>query len=268
MFFYGNIYKVFLHKDDMMKKGLVLLFVGLIIFSIVINFVSANVLTDIFDSNWLDLKDAGTIKVLLLFIIVGIIFSAFGFMNFPENAGIRFALSAIVGFLVTSFINPNEIAAAMVSYRALGIAIILFLPIIVLGAITFQVIIKGQFVGVVLQRILWLIYSIYLFGRSAFPYIWRETLQTSFESFKNKWVVTFTTSVNKMTETASAQDPFILFIQAIVAVVLFWVMFVKNEAVKKWLLDSKFNDQIEKIKGQLRKSREYDKAKAESFDQA
>jgi len=250
----------------MMKKSWALLFVGLIIFSVVINFVSANAFTDIFENNWLDLADGGTIKILLLFIIVGIIFSALGFMNFPENAGIRFVLSAVVGFLATSFIDPQEIAAAMVSYRALGIAVILFLPIMVLGAITFQVIIKQQFIGIVLQRILWLVYSIYLFARSAFPYIWEKTLEFGLDEIDNGFVVTIKSVITKIVGDVSAQDPLILGIQAVVAVVLFWVMFVKNDVVKKWLLDSKFNDQIEKIKGQLRKSREYDKAKSESFD--
>ncbi len=160
-----------------MKRSVVLLFIGLFLFSFLISIetVSATWTQDVtkfFDENVFGgLKDAGFQKVLVLFIIVGIIFSALGFMGLPDNAAIRFILSIAAGVLVTSLISLNEITAAMQSSKALGITIILGFPIMIMCAITLQIAIKGHFMGIMVQRFLWLIYSLYLFLISAGSYL-------------------------------------------------------------------------------------------------
>jgi len=259
----------------MMKKSLALLFIGLIIFSVVISSVSAewdgSTFIGKFMNEWAGNEgiDAATIKYLLLFLITGFIFSALGFMNMPENNGIRFAIALIAGFLTTSTLSAPQIVAAMESYTALGIAITLFLPILVLGAISFQVIIKGQFIGVVIQRILWLVYSLYLFLKSAGDYLWTSFLADLFVGVKSDLISKVGSVLGTwFTNETGKGSGIILFIQAVVAIALFWIMFVKNQAVRKYLRDEKFNDQVEKVKNSLKKSRELRKAESESFDSA
>ena len=60
-------------------------------------------------------------------------------------------------------ISKEEIITAMTSYTALGIALIVFFPILVLGFFTLVVASKASPMGIFIQRILWLIYSVYLF---------------------------------------------------------------------------------------------------------
>ena len=216
--------------------------------------------TNIFNNS--DMGDAGFQKVLILFIAIGLVFSALGFIGFPENTAIRFAFSLVIGVLAISLITPSEIIAAMKSYKALGITITLALPIIIMMAISVQLAIKGNFMGIMVQRLLWLIYSLYLFITSIFQYGISQgwvTGGSSSGSLVDAMVKYFVSSQAKTTLDA---DPILVFIQIIISVVIFWWFFLENKKLMTWIKDQKFFTDMMNMRDTFKRSSARDKANA------
>lgn len=239
--------------------------VGLFMFSIILSagVVSAAWTQDV--AGWVDrnvfegLKDQGFVKVLILFLIIGVIFSALGFMGIPDNSAIRFLLSVVVGTLVTSLISPSEIVAAMQSSKALGITIILGFPIMIMCAITLQIALKGHFMGVMVQRFLWLIYSLYLFLTSAGTWL--------YSNFSSSNILNFLGYLDFVNADLIGGNKLIVIIQLILSIVLFWFMFVKNQAVVDWIKNQKFFDDISKMKDTFRRDTARTKESAAQTEQ-
>ena len=167
----------------MMKRGKVILLVlGLfLVLSVVINssLISAisttpggqtaptissfgtGFLSSLIDSWKTGNLDPMILKGILSIVIIFIIFSAFTSIQFPEQIVVRLILSVVIGFLSSVFIVPEEVYAVMSSYASLGIAITFFVPLFVLMAITFFSYKSGSSLGVLISRILWLIFGVY-----------------------------------------------------------------------------------------------------------
>jgi len=111
--------------------------------------------------------DLGAIAIFLkyIFLVLSIllVYSALAYGKFPESAGLRIAIAIVVGFLITFMISTSEVLTAMTSYSALGITLIIFFPILILGFFTLVVASKASPMGIFLQKIMWVIYSFYLF---------------------------------------------------------------------------------------------------------
>jgi len=105
--------------------------------------------------------DPTILKGILALIIVFIIFSALTSIQFPEQLSIRLILSIIIGFLSSIWIVPEEVYAAMSSYVSLGVAITFFVPLFILVAITFFSYKSGAGLGVLVSRMLWLVFGVY-----------------------------------------------------------------------------------------------------------
>jgi hypothetical protein len=131
-------------------------------------------LTDLLDisgssfASWIKAWEKGSdlssivIKYIFLILLVLLIYSALSSADFPEGKMLQLAISIIVGIIATFSINPGELVGIMRSYTALGITLSLFFPLIVLALFTYATASRLQPGGIVLQKVMWIIYAGYL----------------------------------------------------------------------------------------------------------
>jgi len=100
--------------------------------------------------------------VYILIFFFALIYGTFSLANIFENQATKIVISIIASILFGILIDPKEIAQAVLLYKSLYITIILFLPILILGAITFKAIEKFDAFGIFIQKTLWGIYGFYL----------------------------------------------------------------------------------------------------------
>ncbi|MBP7708330.1 hypothetical protein KA107_01485 [Candidatus Pacearchaeota archaeon] len=103
-----------------------------------------------------------TIKFLVLFIVVFIVFAALGAMDLPRNPVLRFVLAIIVGLLGTFMITTQELLTLLVSYGALSSTIVIALPLIVLLGLTVLFAQKANAAGLYASKILWAFFAVFI----------------------------------------------------------------------------------------------------------
>lgn len=167
------------------------------------------------------------IKYLFLVMIIMLVFAAFSYVGFPENAAARMILTVIFSILATILIDPNELVSIVRSYTAAGIALSLIIPIIALGFITFAVAVKVSAIGIVMQRILWAFYSVYLFVSAGGAWLITKT-QTS-DNFK--WVATIFEFLGGSSAAGGAfgDSTIILLIEFVASILIFYFLVLNNE---------------------------------------
>ena len=228
------------------------------------------------------------LKYIFLFLIIILIYSALASAKFPKNVFLRFLIAIIAGFLVTFMISKEEIITAMTSYTALGIALIVFFPILVLGFFTLVVACKASPMGIFIQRILWLIYSVYLFIKAGTVAWLKYSMTTNgvVESFDiaategqaaskvlqygNGKVVSpiIQFFVGKNVDVLNSfenADNTILIILFVVAIAVFVIMVVSEKPIIAWLAKEKIEAEVEAQKSTIERSKAYDKARAEAM---
>ena len=173
------------------------------------------------------------------------------------------------------FISQEELIALMVSYTALGTAIILFFPIAILIFFTIVVSAKGSPMGIFMQKILWIIYSVFLFIKSMFG-LWANwvvknssygagTVLSNGEI--NNSLITFFVGNSTQATTTITQGTgganIILLIMLIVSIAIFIITIWKgNDIVVAWLAEQDRKADAEKQKDTIQRSQDYDKARA------
>jgi hypothetical protein len=219
-------------------------------------------------------SEAGVIMRLFFFaLLVILIYSVLTTAKFPEQTAVRAIISAVVGFLAIVYITPEEFYAIMQSYTALGIALLIFLPIAILIFFTLTIGEKAAF-ALVFTRVLWLIYSFYLFWKGLFIYVvldnggqapgWLEGFYTITNSTTN--VTQSAPSFVPMVAEAAKQSQIMAFILMGVGVIIFyfgvinhsWINLFKTEMTKA---------QIESYKNKLKKSTEFVKSTSEAVEE-
>jgi len=184
------------------------------------------------------------IKLLVLLMVILLIYAGLSYASFPESTIVRVFLALIVGFLATLMITTQEMVAALQSYTALGIALTLFFPILALVFVTFVVASKVDPLGIVVQRIAWVLYSVYLFIQTASLLIVKWYISNN--DFKGPTLAikgsVFGEQIfrflfgSKFVESASTGgDNLVLFMLLVTSVIVFWVFVYKNEATTAWL---------------------------------
>lgn len=103
------------------------------------------------------------LKYLVLILVIILVYSALMYVKFPESNSLKLLLAVVIGVIATFAITSAELLSALHSYTAMGVTLILFFPILILGFLTIMVASVANPFGIFLQRIMWLIYSIYLF---------------------------------------------------------------------------------------------------------
>ncbi|PIN93252.1 hypothetical protein COU54_03780 [Candidatus Pacearchaeota archaeon CG10_big_fil_rev_8_21_14_0_10_31_24] len=223
-----------------------------------------------FFSFFKDPKDSNVtgeyLKLLVLLLIILIIYSGLSYANFPESGIVRFLFAIIIGFLATIMITTQELVAALQSYTALGIALTLFFPILALAFVTFVVASKVDPLGLVVQRIAWVLYSVYLFIQTASLLIVKWYISTSAgiagtstsAALKNS---VFGTNIFKFlfgndfeTNAAASGDNLVLIMLLVTSIIVFWVFVYKNAATTKWLIDAKRDADLQAYKTKVEKA--------------
>jgi hypothetical protein len=269
-----------------MKKSVAILFLVLMISSFAIGvFEGGLVSAEGFISEYIttpiktaftgegNIKLGNTTQRLFFFaLIVVLIFSVLTTSKFPEQAPVRVIISAVVGFLAIVYITPEDFYAIMQSYTALGIALAIFLPIAILIFFTLTIGEKAAF-ALVFTRILWLIYSFYLFWKGLFIYFvldnggsapeWLASFYTTANSTGSKVVAA---SFKPMVEDAAGQSQVMALILMGVGVIIFyfgvinhsWMDFFKAEMTKA---------QVESYRDKVKKSKGFIDANAEAVEE-
>lgn len=174
-------------------------------------------------------------KVLMLVLVIILIYSSMSLAKFPQNSGLRFLISLIVGILAIILINNSEIMAIMQSYKALGVSISLFVPLIVLCFITYAVAVSLSTFGILLQRVAWLIYGVFLLFKVGGLLIFRyfEVYVQNSEFVRD--MANFLFGTNDITSVARGMDTTILMVMVMVAVVVMIWFVIFNESTVKWI---------------------------------
>jgi len=186
-------------------------------------------------------------KVSFLVVIIILIYSSISFVNFPENMALRMVLSLVIGVLVTFLMTSQEFLATLQSYKALGVTLSLILPVVILTFFTFVVATKVNPLGILLQRITWIIFSVFLFVKTG------ALLLVKYENNWGPTVQSFLTVLIGDTNAIEAAklaagDATILVTQMALAIGVFIFFVVKNEMTIHWLANEKRNADIEKAK--------------------
>lgn len=179
---------------------------------------------------------ASVAKLFLLFLVIILVFSALNSADFPESDIVKVLLSFIVGFLGTVLISNNEVISILQSYSALGITLTLFFPIIILGFLSVVVASKANPIGIYLQRIMWLIYSLYLFIRFGFLLLAKAVEGKTGDSYDGvkKLIEFFIKDASKI-----QTDNTIITILFLVSIVVFIFFVLMNKHFIKWLAEEK-----------------------------
>lgn len=209
-----------------------------------------------------------TLKYFLLALVVLMIYSALAYANFPDSFNsangsvLRFIIAFVAGILATFTITTDGLLAIMQSYTALGVTLSVFFPIMVLVFFTMVVASKGSPMGIFTSRIIWLIYSVYLFLQTGLALLLQYGSPTggAFGPTMQRLVVFFLGS-----GTQYEKDPAITGILLISSIAIFIIFVWQGKAVDAWLAKEKRDSEIEGQKAELERSRAYDKLRSEEM---
>ena len=238
---------------------------------------------------WLEGKDlasiGGMIKYFALILIALLVFSALSYAGFPSNAEgrpiwiLQIIIAIIIAIMATFFMTSQELITTLQSYKAMGIALTVFLPIMILGFFTLVVASRGNPIGIYLQKILWLIYSVYLFIRTLALFLITQYLKLEGGNLiliKEK-VPGFVAILAGIQDTSQAgadafyksiltsNDSATLIILLVVSVAVFLIMVVSNKPVRAWLAKEKVEAEIQARRNVLEESAAYDRLNAEQM---
>jgi hypothetical protein len=102
------------------------------------------------------------IKLILMIMVLVLVYSAMSTVSFPPNVGLRLILSIAISFLGVVLISQDEILQSIYAYKALGITIILFIPLVALALLTYSMAVELNVFGLMIQKFLWWGYSLFL----------------------------------------------------------------------------------------------------------
>ena len=203
-------------------------------------------------------------KLIILILVILLIQASLSYASFPDNAGTRWLISVAVGLLATLFISNDEIISAMLSYKALGLTFIIFLPLLILTFFTFVVANKLNPFGIVIQKIAWIIFSVYLFVQALGILL----IKWFGKGYVYSDYVTGFVSGALGTEFANAilnqGSQTVLILLLVVSIAVFIIFVVKNEAFVAWLSDSRREADLMKYRDTANRAREARNTDAES----
>lgn len=119
------------------------------------------VLLVIFGGNTLDYY---LLKLLFFLLLFFLIYVALSYVNFPPSFPAKISIALVLPLISLFAVNQDTMMNFLFTYRAIGAIFVIFFPIVILSFLTyFIVMIGGNYFGIFIQRIIWLIYGGYLF---------------------------------------------------------------------------------------------------------
>jgi len=220
------------------------------------------------------------IRLFLLLLIIMLMYAAFRIINFPsmekKNAFSigRLGISVITAILVMFFIPTSSLVTAMQSYSAMGVTLIILFPIFVLGAFTMLVASNANPSGLFIQRIIWGVYSVYLFLQAGKVYAAHRIVNSVLElaavngGQAVSWIVFRYKNIEEAMNVANNTDSTTALVLFITAIMVFAIMYWKNNMVVKAIMagQSKAHDQAKRK--ELSDADKNRKAESEQFNKA
>lgn len=209
-------------------------------------------------------------KWIFLIIIVLLVYSAFEYVSFPQGGVTRLLLSILIGVGATTLITTKELLTTLLTYNALGVTLSVFLPILVLAFFTLIVASKASPIGIFLQRVIWLIFSIYLFFKAFI--LWGIS---NFSATENDYFIYSIAqflaggkeAATALATTATKFDTPMLVLLMVVAVAVFFIGFVSNKFIVHWLAKEKMLAEIEGQKELIKRSQAMRKLEAGAMEE-
>ena len=167
------------------------------------------------------------LKYLFLILIFILIFSILSYAKFPESASLQLFLALVISLLSTFAIDPGTLTGILRSYTALGVTLSLFVPILILGFFTIVVATKVNPIGILIQKILWVIYATYLFLSNG------AALILGSENFYNTFIFKTFVFFGGMPVT-NAQERFIAMILFVASIAIFIICVKGNDFLTQW----------------------------------
>jgi hypothetical protein len=220
-----------------------------------------------------------TLKYLILILVVILSYSSFAYADFPKSKILRGVTSIIVGLLATFFITTPELVSIITSYTAMGVAMSIFFPILILLFFTMVVATKANPMGIFAQKILWVIYSAYLLIKSLVllmaPMYWKinaagtgvEPKEVT-EKIPSLFKYIFPRNEAGMLEVLKSvgnYDTAILWVLVITAVVITAIMVFGNRYVDEWMQKMKLDAEIEAKKQTIARAEASRKIEADAM---
>jgi len=276
------------------EKILALSLLVVLMFSFLAGVVSAEKESFLFENKyyktWVkgDFSDANltteTLKLLILVLIVVLIYSALSYASFPENIFIRILLAVIGGFLSTFLIGRKEIITTINSYSALGLALLIFFPIMILVFLSIVSAKKGDPFGIFFQRLLWLAYSLFLFLKVGVLALLKwsvsrsEVAEMTIEKFvqtenfaTNHKILNFLIggkeSAQSLQGLAGATDNITLVVLLAVAIGVFVIGVLSNKPIMHWFAKGAIESEKEAQEATIKRSKAYDEARAKAMQE-
>ena len=204
------------------------------------------------------------VRLLVLLLIIVLIYSSLSYGNFPESISVRLILSVIVGILATMLITNEELFTAVRSYTAMGLALLIFFPILILLFFTFIVSSQARPFGILAQKLLWLIYSVYLFVNSATLLIiratWNGQALTGFSGFLSKFLFGEVDTTKLLTGVSFTM----LIVLLAVSIGVFIIFVASNKAVTAWMAHEARDADMMRQKDNLKRSQALREEEAEA----
>ncbi|MDO8563556.1 MAG: hypothetical protein Q7R87_00950 [Nanoarchaeota archaeon] len=230
------------------------------------------------------------VKIMLLILMIILVQCSLNYVKFPESTTAQIFISVIVGILATFLISTETLLTSLTSFTALGTAIWIFLPILVLTFFTIMVASAAAPFGILIQKILWLIYSVYTFFTGivifilvqAKPTIVQETINGVSQNVVKGvdlasvygWIVNYV--INPLYGASKASGSVILGNMAknadgptavlliVVSIFVFVIAVVKGDFLTHWLAKEKADADLMKFQGDV--ERQAAKRRVEAAD--
>jgi hypothetical protein len=212
-------------------------------------------------------------KWIILFLIILLIYYGLSAIEFPPSAALRVFIAILVGFLSTFLITSNELLTLMQGYTAMGVAIAVFLPFIIMGGITVMTAKSLSPIGIYLQKVLWVVFSFYLLVKTVTLWAVMDNLaaltaagnqvtgisQTSILGFFN------VTVTPQMITMAQHSDRGMLLTLILASIVSVFIM-LSNKIVIRWFAKEEMESLTQAERNKLEKSRIYDSLRAQEVE--
>lgn len=205
------------------------------------------------------------VKILLLIMIVLLVYSGFSYANFLGEFITRPIISLIIGILATFLISTESLLTSLTSFTALGTALWIFLPILALTFFTILVSSSAAPFGIFIQKILWVIYSVYTFiSGLVILSLSQSKAGNAVGIFLKKYIITpLYGNSELLTNMSKAADTPTAILLMVVSVLVFWIAVIKGDFFEAWLAKEKRNADLMRFQDSLERQAERRKLEAE-----
>ena len=188
-------------------------------------------------------------------------------VGFPSGTGMRVLLSIIIGFLITFFITNKELITIMQGYTGLGVTIAVFVPFFILGAFTIMTARMLSPVGIYLQKIIWIIFTVYMILKTSLLWVTMKAIAagTTAAGETVRVLGWFPVKVTPEVFTMAQNSDKGILITLIVASIAALFVMLGNNIVLRWFAKEELEAAIAAKKHQAELSSAYEKLQAEQM---